>query len=172
MAARQADCGARHDGRPAGRTSRRTRSHGHGSGGHRRHERPARPGRPRQRKSRRGPGRLHRRRRQGQLGASRGCPADEPFAGRADVTFPGVAWTQDISHGALVRAGNDQTLTIDPCRLPYEYQDMDPTAEGDHLRLPGGWTCSPRPTPPADPPPTHRSRSCHPLGRYASPPPC
>ncbi|MFI2619570.1 non-reducing end alpha-L-arabinofuranosidase family hydrolase [Streptomyces sp. NPDC018584] len=61
---------------------------------------------------------------------------NEPFAGRAHVTFPGGAWTQDISHGELIRAGNDQTLTIDPCRLQYVYQGMDPAAGGDYLRLP------------------------------------
>ncbi|WUJ57695.1 non-reducing end alpha-L-arabinofuranosidase family hydrolase [Streptomyces mirabilis] len=61
---------------------------------------------------------------------------NEPFASRNNVTFPGGAWTQDISHGEMVRAGNDQTLTINPCRLQYVYQGMDPNAGGDYIRLP------------------------------------
>ncbi|MFD7487137.1 non-reducing end alpha-L-arabinofuranosidase family hydrolase [Streptomyces mirabilis] len=61
---------------------------------------------------------------------------NEPFASRNNVTFPGGAWTQDISHGEMVRAGNDQTLTINPCRLQYVYEGMDPNAGGDYIRLP------------------------------------
>jgi hypothetical protein len=61
---------------------------------------------------------------------------NEPFAGRNNVTFPGGAWTQDISHGEMIRAGNDQTLTINPCRLQYAYQGMDPGASGEYIRLP------------------------------------
>ncbi|WP_030689363.1 non-reducing end alpha-L-arabinofuranosidase family hydrolase [Streptomyces globisporus] len=51
------------------------------------------------------------------------------------VTFPG-AWTRDIGHGELVRASDDQTPAIDPCRLRYVHQDMDPVAGDDRLRPP------------------------------------
>jgi hypothetical protein len=60
----------------------------------------------------------------------------EPFAGRNNVTFTGGAWTQDISHGEMLRASNDQTLTINACDLQYVYQGMDPSASGDYLTLP------------------------------------
>lgn len=37
-----------------------------------------------------------------------------PFAGVAKTTFPGGQWTNDISHGELIRTGYDQNLEIDP----------------------------------------------------------
>ncbi|WP_371664586.1 non-reducing end alpha-L-arabinofuranosidase family hydrolase [Streptomyces sp. NBC_00280] len=61
---------------------------------------------------------------------------NESFASRDNVTFPGGAWTQDISHGEMVRAGNDQTLPINPCRLQYVYQGIDPGARDEYIRLP------------------------------------
>ncbi|MFE7812054.1 non-reducing end alpha-L-arabinofuranosidase family hydrolase [Streptomyces sp. NPDC057433] len=61
---------------------------------------------------------------------------DEPFAGRADVTFPGGTRTQHISRGELLRAGNDQTPTVDPCRPRYVRQGMAPGAGGNCIRPP------------------------------------
>jgi endo-1,4-beta-xylanase len=59
-----------------------------------------------------------------------------PFARASNVTFGGTAWSRDISHGEMVRAGYDQTLTISPCHLRYLYQGKDPGAGGDYNSLP------------------------------------
>jgi hypothetical protein len=59
-----------------------------------------------------------------------------PFARSNNVTFNGTPWTEDISHGELVRASNDQTLTISPCNMRYVYQGLDPGAGGDYNSLP------------------------------------
>jgi hypothetical protein len=59
-----------------------------------------------------------------------------PFAGAANVSFEGERWTDDISHGEMIRAGHDETMAISGCNMQFLYQGVDPHSGApsyDHL---------------------------------------
>jgi len=63
---------------------------------------------------------------------------ENPFAGADNVNFDGPAWSEGISHGELVRAGYDQTLTVDFCKpLQFLYQGVAPNSGAkEYYQLP------------------------------------
>ena len=63
--------------------------------------------------------------------------ARSPFAGAENVAFDGAAWSRDISHGEMIRAGYDETMVIDGTKLQYLYQGVDPAAStADYNAIP------------------------------------
>lgn len=49
---------------------------------------------------------------------------EKPFAGPVNVRFPRQKWTDSISHGELLRAGNNQHLEVDPNHLRFLFQGV------------------------------------------------
>jgi endo-1,4-beta-xylanase len=52
-----------------------------------------------------------------------------PFAGKQNVSFAGAPWSDDISHGEMVRSGHDQTMAVDGSKLQYLYQGFAPGSD-------------------------------------------
>ncbi|ACB76517.1 non-reducing end alpha-L-arabinofuranosidase family hydrolase [Opitutus terrae] len=64
---------------------------------------------------------------------------ETPFAGPVNVNAAdgGALWSVDISHGELLRDGNDETMTIDPDHLYFLYQGRgDAPAGTEYSQLP------------------------------------
>lgn len=60
---------------------------------------------------------------------------DSPFAGVTNVTFDGLPWAHNISHGELLRSGSDEFLDVDEDELRFLYQG---TTDEDRKDVPYG----------------------------------
>lgn len=60
-----------------------------------------------------------------------------PFAGKENVSFDGLEWTNDISHGEMIRAGYDETMPIEESHHQYLYQGFAPKVDtSSYNRIP------------------------------------
>lgn len=63
---------------------------------------------------------------------------DQPFAGKANMTFDEnvTPWSGQVSHGEMVREGNDERMILDPDNLMFLYQGIsDADNRGDYGKL-------------------------------------
>lgn len=62
-----------------------------------------------------------------------------PFAGLSNVSFPGGQWSQQISHGEMIRDGYDEKMVLDTCNMQFLYQGVDLSGyNGDYGGRPYG----------------------------------
>jgi hypothetical protein len=59
-----------------------------------------------------------------------------PFAGANNVTYPTGDWSDDVSHGDMVRDDPSEKKEIDPCNLRFLYQGHQPGVGSSYGTLP------------------------------------